>query len=187
VSDRREWLSEWCPECRAAPGLRCRRSQLSKSQLAVRLHVARGWRARSCPTCKAWPGEPCRTPRGRESSLVHTGRLRAGRRELLWGSAVWAELEQRGAAVAVVPFASRAGRGGTTDTITLRHIDGEELGRHHRQTRRQAVRGDGLASGRCGSLSHHAGWLSVLQARGPPSPIALGDGKDRAATRSSRI
>ena len=127
MSDRRDWLSQWCPECRAAPGTRCRRSWLHKSQLASHLHVARGWRQRSCPTCKACPGESCRTPSGREASHVHTARLRPGRAELLWGSAVWGELEQRGATVAVVPFSGRAGRGGTTATITLSRIEHDEL------------------------------------------------------------
>jgi hypothetical protein len=127
VSDRRDWLSEWCPECRAAPGKRCRRSWLSKSQPAVRLHVARGWRARSCPTCKAWPGDPCRTPSGREASRVHTARLRPGRAELLWGQEVWDELAQRRAAVAVVPFSGCAGRGGATATIRLSRVEDDQL------------------------------------------------------------
>ena len=58
---------------------------------------------------------------------MHTARLRPGRAELLWGSAVWGELEQRGATVAVVPFSGRAGRGGTTATITLSRIEHDEL------------------------------------------------------------
>ena len=127
MSDRCEWLSEWCPECRAAPGTRCRRSWLNKAPLAARLHVARGWRQRSCPTCKARPSESCRTPSGREASNVHTARLRAERAELLWGSAVWEELEQRSATVAVVPFSGRAGRGGSTGTITLSRVEQDEL------------------------------------------------------------
>ena len=127
MSDRREWLSDWCPECRAAPGTRCRRDRLSKSQHAVHLHVARGWRERSCPTCKASPGEPCRTPSGREALRVHTARLHPGHAELLWGQAVWEVLEQRGATVAVVPFSGRAGQSGTTATITLSRIEGEGL------------------------------------------------------------
>jgi hypothetical protein len=40
---------------------------------------------------------------------------------------VWAELEQRGAEVAVVPFSGRAACGGTTATITLSRIEGGEL------------------------------------------------------------
>lgn len=82
---------------------------------------------RSCPTCKAWPGEPCRTPRGRGASRVHTARLRPGRAELLWGQPVWEELEHRGATVAVVPFCGRAGRGGTTATITLSRVENDRL------------------------------------------------------------
>ena len=127
MSDRGEWLSRWCPECRAAPGTRCRRDRLSRSQPAVRLHVARGWRERRCPTCTAWAGELCRTPSGREASQVHTARLRSGSSELLWGHAVWEELERRGAMVAVVPFSGRAGRGGSTARIALSRMDGEEL------------------------------------------------------------
>jgi hypothetical protein len=37
------------------------------------------------------------------------------------------ELERRGATVAVVPFSGRAGRGGTTETITLSGFAGDEL------------------------------------------------------------
>ena len=90
--------------------------------------MARGWRERICPTCKAWPGEPCRTPSGREASQVHAARLRPGRVELLWGAAVWEELERRGATMAVVPFSGRAGQGGTTATIRLSRIEGGALG-----------------------------------------------------------
>ncbi len=86
--------------------------------------MARGWRERICPTCKAWPGEPCRTPSGREASQVHTARLRPGRVELLWGAAVWEELERRGTTMAVVPFSGRDGQGGTTETIRLSRIEG---------------------------------------------------------------
>lgn len=127
MSDRREWLLLWCPECRAAPGTRCHRDRWSKAPPAIRLHVARGWRERICPTCKAWPGEPCRTPSGREASQVHTARLRPGRAELLWGAAVWEELQRRGATMAVVPFSGRAGQGGTTATIMLSRIEDGDL------------------------------------------------------------
>ena len=127
MSDRREWLSLWCPECRAAPGTRCRRSRWETGRPASHLHVARGWRERSCPTCNAWPAEPCRTPSGREASQVHTARLRPGRAELLWGAAVWEELERRGATMAVVLFLGRDGQGGRTATITLSRVDGEAL------------------------------------------------------------
>jgi hypothetical protein len=40
---------------------------------------------------------------------------------------VWAELERRGATVAVVPFSGRAGLGGETGTITLSGFAGDEL------------------------------------------------------------
>jgi hypothetical protein len=53
-------------------------------------------------------------------------RLSPGRDELLWGEEVWAELERRGARFAFVPFSGRAGRGGSTGTITLSHrTDGD--------------------------------------------------------------
>ena len=89
--------------------------------------MARGWRERRCLTCKAWPGEPCRTPGGREATQVHTARLRPLRAELLWGAAVWEELEQRGATMAIVPFWGRAGQGGTTATIKLSRVEGGAL------------------------------------------------------------
>lgn len=127
MSDRREWLSLWCPECRAAPGTRCRRSLWETGRPAQHLHVARGWRERRCPKCKAWPGEGCRTPSGREASQVHTARLRPRHAELLWGAAVWEELEQRGATMAIVPFWGRAGQGGTTATIKLSRVEGGTL------------------------------------------------------------
>jgi hypothetical protein len=31
VSDRQAWLEEWCPQCRAAPGARCRESRWGRS------------------------------------------------------------------------------------------------------------------------------------------------------------
>jgi hypothetical protein len=40
---------------------------------------------------------------------------------------VWAELERRGATVAVVPFWGRAGEGGRVGTITLSRIEAGEL------------------------------------------------------------
>jgi hypothetical protein len=46
---------------------------------------------------------------------------------MVWRSAIWDELDQRGASVAVVPFYGRAGIGGRTDTITLLRLDGEKL------------------------------------------------------------
>ena len=123
VSDRCQWLSLWCPECRAAPGPRCRRRRWETRRPARHLHAARGWHERRCPTCKAWPDEPCRTPSGREASQVHSARLWGGRDELLWGAAVWEELEQRGATMAIVPSWGRAGRGGTIATITLSRVE----------------------------------------------------------------
>ena len=129
MSDRREWLAQWCPECRAAPGARCRPkwSNGSASRGATHLHVARGWRERTCPACGAWAGEPCRTPSGREASRVHAARLRLGRCELLSLQAVWDELERRQVTIAVVPFSGRAGKGGSTGTITLSRVGHDEL------------------------------------------------------------
>jgi hypothetical protein len=91
------------------------------------MHVARGWREPSCLTCKALPGDPCHTPSGREASRPHSVRLRPGRRELAARRAVWEQLERRGATIAVVPFPGRAGRGGTTETITFSGFAGDEL------------------------------------------------------------
>jgi len=129
MSDRREWLSQWCPTCRATPGTRCCLDRLTRSgaRHAVGLHVARGWRERRCPTCKAPPGERCRTPSGRDASQVHTARLRPGRDELLLQPAVWDELARRHAEIAVVPFWGRAGWGGRSETITLSRIENDEL------------------------------------------------------------
>ena len=128
MSDRSRWLEEWCPDCRASPGTRCRLPWFSSTRRASPwLHIARGWRARPCPTCKAQPGEPCRTPSGREASKPHVARLRVGRFELVRREDVWAGLERRGATVATVPFSGRAGLGGTVGTITLSRVDGGEL------------------------------------------------------------
>ncbi len=83
MSDRRAWLEEWCPFCRAAPGARCRQGRHSPAKHpSPVLHVARGWRERRCPTCKALPGDQCRTPSGREASQTHTARLDPARGEL---------------------------------------------------------------------------------------------------------
>ena len=128
MSDRQIWLEEWCPECRASPGTRCRQPWFSRNRQSSRwLHVTRGWRARPCPACKAQPGDPCRTPSGREARRPHIARLRAGRFELIYRDDVWAELERRGATVAIVPFSGRAGLGGTVGTIALSRVDGGEL------------------------------------------------------------
>ena len=129
MSDRRAWLSQWCPECLAAPGARCRQkgSKGSGSRAAEHLHVARGWRERGCPACGARADEHCRTPSGREASRVHAARLRPGRQEQLLAQGVWDELERRNATIAVVPFSGRAGKGGSTGTITLSRVENDEL------------------------------------------------------------
>jgi hypothetical protein len=129
MSDPREWLSQWCPQCCATPGMRCRRDRWTRIRAprAVRLHVARGWRERRCPTSRVLAGEPCRTPGGRTASKVHSARLRPGGEELLAPPAVWDELERRDATIAVVPFWGRAGQGGSTATITLSRVEDEEM------------------------------------------------------------
>lgn len=91
------------------------------------LHVARGWLERPCPTCKAPSGKPCATPTGRAAARVHIARLRPARWEVVRRSAVWEELERRGAPAAVVPFWDRAGAGGRTESIKLWRLEGEEL------------------------------------------------------------
>jgi hypothetical protein len=50
--------------------------------------------------------------------------LRRGRTELGVREDVWAELERRGATVAVVPFSGRAGEGGRVGTIILSCVEG---------------------------------------------------------------
>ena len=127
VSDRVEWLELPCPECHAAPGARCRWQRLSKKAVPTALHVARGWRARCCPTCRAESGEPCATPSGREASRPHAARLRPGRHELVALTAVWEELERRGASIALVPFSGRGGEGGRIGRIVLRRLQGDAL------------------------------------------------------------
>ncbi len=134
MSDRSLWLSEWCPTCRTAPGTRCRPLAYRRSSgrtlgSQLLLHVTRGWRARRCPTCKALPGDPCPTPSGREASRVHEARLRPGRAELVAETAVWEELDRRGATLAEVAFSGRAGRGGSIDAITLTRLVGDEAKR----------------------------------------------------------
>lgn len=69
----------------------------------------------------------CSTPSGREASGIHEARLRPGGHELVSVADVWTELEHRGAAIAVVPFWGRAGRGGETDRIRLSRVDGDQL------------------------------------------------------------
>jgi hypothetical protein len=58
---------------------------------------------------------------------VHSARLRPARWELVWRPAIWEDLERRGAAVAVVPFAGRAGRGGETGLIRLSRVENDKL------------------------------------------------------------
>jgi hypothetical protein len=53
--------------------------------------------------------------------------LRRGRTELVACADVWAELERRGATVAVVSFSGRAGEGGRVGRITLSRIEAGEL------------------------------------------------------------
>src|SRR5438477_5095035 len=128
MGNRRAWLAEWCPYCRVSPGARCREKLSRPNPVpAPRMHVARGWRVRPCPTCRALAGEPCRTPSGREASRPHVARFRSGRGELLWHEDVWEDLQRRGAGVAFVPFAGRAGLGGRIGTITLSRCRGDEL------------------------------------------------------------
>jgi hypothetical protein len=144
LSDRAAWLTQWCPECRAAPGARCGRWRWGRSGRArveplAHLHVARGWLERSCPTCKAEPGEGCSTPTGRAAARVHSARLRPARWELVWRPEIWEELERRGASVAVVPFYGRAGIGGRVDRITLLRLDGDDLVEVERWTGRDEL------------------------------------------------
>jgi hypothetical protein len=77
--------------------------------------------------CKAHCDEVCRTPSGREAARPHTARLRPGPGELVARASVWEELERRGAMIALVPFAGRAGLGGQVGTIVLSRLDGAEL------------------------------------------------------------
>jgi hypothetical protein len=144
MSDRRAWLEQWCPECHASPGARCRhwrwgRASRGRAVAVAHLHVARGWLERECPTCKAPPGERCSTPSGRDASQSHVARLRPARQELVGRPAVWQELERRGATVAIVTFWGRAHSGGRTETITLLRLEGEELVEIERWTSRDEL------------------------------------------------
>jgi hypothetical protein len=127
VSDRRLWLEQACPGCRAAPGSRCQTSAY-KGKPRTWLHAARGWQQRSCPTCKAFTGELCRTPTGRTAARPHTARLHYGRRELTIDG-VWQELEQKGAAVAFVRFHGGGGKPGVIATVTLKDAEQQQLER----------------------------------------------------------
>ena len=42
-------------------------------------------------------------------------------------AAVWEELERQGATSAIVSFCGRAGRGGSTEKITLLRLEGDQL------------------------------------------------------------
>jgi hypothetical protein len=127
VSDRRLWLDEACPQCRAAPGRRCQ-THSYKGKPLPRLHAARGWRQRTCPTCTAPAGDACHTPSGRIASRPHTARLRYGRREPTI-DAVWQELEQYGARAAIVRFHGGAGKPGGIAAVTLEDAEQRELSR----------------------------------------------------------
>jgi hypothetical protein len=127
MSDRRLWLKEVCPDCRAAPGLRCH-THSYKGKPLLWLHAARGWRQRACPTCKAAAGEVCCTPMGRLAARPHTARLRYGRREPTTDS-VWEELEQWGATIAIVRFSGSSGKSGSLAAVTLEDADQHELTR----------------------------------------------------------
>ena len=128
VSDRRLWLEELCPSCRARAGLRCQITRYGAKPSRV-LHGARGWRNRSCPTCKAQPGELCRTPTGRQAGQPHTARLNYGRRELFADEDVWQELERWGATVALVRFSGGGGSPGSIAAVTLEDAGKRELAR----------------------------------------------------------
>jgi len=65
--------------------------------------------------------------------------MRVGRFELVFRDDVWAELEHRGATVAVVPFSGRAGLGGKVGTIALSRVDGGELVDVERWSRRDQL------------------------------------------------
>jgi hypothetical protein len=76
----------------------------------------------------------CRTPSGRFASQPHAARLRPARGELAALAPVWDELERRGAAIAVVPFPGRAGRGGEVGTVILSRFEHGELVAFDRRT-----------------------------------------------------
>jgi hypothetical protein len=126
--DRRLWLSEPCPSCRAQAGARCqhRRPPGRKPAHTLTLHAARGWRQRSCSACKASPGEPCFTPRGRAAARPHTARLHPARGEMHAPEDVWRALERLGASGALVRFSGGGGRQATLENISIQ-ADGREL------------------------------------------------------------
>jgi hypothetical protein len=68
------------------------------------------------------------TPTRRSSSRPHTARLRYGRHELA-GEEVWEELQQHGAAAAIVRFYGGGGQPGSLGATTLETSDRHELTR----------------------------------------------------------
>jgi hypothetical protein len=128
VGDRRLWLQETCPTCRASPGARCRDPRaLRKTRLPrTELHFARGWRQRPCPTCHAQPGEGCFTPRGRSAARPHSARLRPSAGELTRSEA-WEELQHRGANIATLPFAGKRRTGASFGPIRLERLENDQL------------------------------------------------------------
>lgn len=128
VADRRLWLEEICPTCRASPGARCRedRGWGKTRRLTAELHFARGWRQRRCPTCRAEPGEECFTPRGRRAARPHSARLHRGAGELVRTEA-WEELERRGANIAIVPFSGKQRTGASFGPVRLEHLENRRL------------------------------------------------------------
>ena len=158
VSDRRAWLSEWCPYCRAAPGSRCRLPYSSERRPAPgqAMHLARGWRQRSCPTCHALPGDPCHTPTDREASRPHSARLGAGRQELGTRQTVWEELQRRDAALATPRAGAALVRRHASDStpnrsgpaLLSRRAD-RRSGQRSPYARRARLRAMGLLECRC--------------------------------------
>src|SRR5213082_1846545 len=128
VADRRLWLQEICPTCRASPGARCRehRGWGKTRRLTSELHFARGWRQRPCPTCRAEPGEECFTPRGRRATHPHSACLHRGAGELVRSEA-WEELERRGANSAILPFSGKQRSGASFGPVRLEHLENGRL------------------------------------------------------------
>jgi len=125
-SDRRLWLDQRCPSCRAEAGSRCRAPARRKPPATLSFHAARGWRQRPCPACKAKAGEPCFTPRGRHVAAPHTARLAPARGELHASDDAWRALERAGAEIALVRFCGGGGRHGTLESVSI-HAGGREL------------------------------------------------------------
>jgi DNA invertase Pin-like site-specific DNA recombinase len=128
VADRRLWLQESCPTCRASPGARCRDPRaLRKTRLPrTELHFARGWRQRPCPTCRAEPDEGCFTPRGRSTARPHSARLHPSIGELTRSEA-WEELQRRGANIATLRFTGKRRTGASFGPIRLERLENDQL------------------------------------------------------------